>query len=439
MPEYTIKDGKTGRTVTLRGDSPPTEEELTEIFARIPATSEAKAAAPERTWTDTLVDALPAIGGTVGGIIGGVGGTVAGVGVGGVPGAIGGAAVGGAGGEGFKKAINFIRGKSEVGDADENSVMKDIGIEAAKQGAMEIGGQAVNKLILAPAAKAVTKAVFNPGEKVMAKSPTVVTDILDKGVGFSKKGVGKAKALTDSSRKAVDDAVLDYKNTGGTVSRDYLTDALVKNPKKGIKSSYETIAERAEQTPGLKQLGAVEANLVKDHAAKIDPVVMHAIKRSEGNAARTVFAGAENPALQKQIHADLAAGANAGLEAAVPGFSKMNAETAKNLAVLQTVQKALKTHQARPQGISALDRWVLMKALATGSVGYAGAGLPGAIAALGAQHVVGNPRVAASLARGAWGVSKSPLVQSLERATEVAVNEDDAAKKARKAKAPKRF
>ena len=55
----------------------------------------------ERTWTDTAVDALPVIGGALGGI--------AGAGLG--PLAIGTAAIGGAGGEGFRRAINDLRGK----------------------------------------------------------------------------------------------------------------------------------------------------------------------------------------------------------------------------------------------------------------------------------------------------------------------------------------
>lgn len=35
MPDYTIRDPRSGRTVTIRGDSPPTEAELQQIFARI--------------------------------------------------------------------------------------------------------------------------------------------------------------------------------------------------------------------------------------------------------------------------------------------------------------------------------------------------------------------------------------------------------------------
>lgn len=54
MPEYTVRDPKTNRTVTLRGTRPPNENELREIFAAV----EAKASGPEQqlsrltTWAD---------------------------------------------------------------------------------------------------------------------------------------------------------------------------------------------------------------------------------------------------------------------------------------------------------------------------------------------------------------------------------------------------
>jgi hypothetical protein len=52
MPQYTIRDPKTGRTVELRGDSPPTPGELEVIFAKIntdqPAHQPAQPAAPEQ-------------------------------------------------------------------------------------------------------------------------------------------------------------------------------------------------------------------------------------------------------------------------------------------------------------------------------------------------------------------------------------------------------
>ena len=44
MPDYTIRDPTSGRTVTVRGDTPPTDADLDEIFASLPARPKAAAA-----------------------------------------------------------------------------------------------------------------------------------------------------------------------------------------------------------------------------------------------------------------------------------------------------------------------------------------------------------------------------------------------------------
>jgi hypothetical protein len=146
VPDYTIRDPQSGKTLTVRGDSPPSEQELEQLFSSVngPAQAAAPQASKPRTWTDTAVDALPAIGGTVGGIVGGIGGTVAGFGVGGVPGAVGGAAVGGAGGEAVRRTVNQLRGTMPV-DATAGQTLGAIGQEAAIQGGAEALGGAVTK------------------------------------------------------------------------------------------------------------------------------------------------------------------------------------------------------------------------------------------------------------------------------------------------------
>lgn len=47
MPQYTIKDPTSGRTVTLTGDSPPTAAELEQIFAKVNGSPGSSAPAPE--------------------------------------------------------------------------------------------------------------------------------------------------------------------------------------------------------------------------------------------------------------------------------------------------------------------------------------------------------------------------------------------------------
>lgn len=47
MPKYTVTDPQTGRKVTLTGDSPPTEQELEDIFASLPAPKQAATTADD--------------------------------------------------------------------------------------------------------------------------------------------------------------------------------------------------------------------------------------------------------------------------------------------------------------------------------------------------------------------------------------------------------
>lgn len=98
---------------------------------------------PERTWGDTIADALPWAGGAVGGTVGAIGGTVLGMGVGGVPGAMGGAALGGGAGEAARQTFNRFRGVAAPSTAREAAT--DIGTTAAIEGALAGAGGMVGK------------------------------------------------------------------------------------------------------------------------------------------------------------------------------------------------------------------------------------------------------------------------------------------------------
>ena len=49
MPEYTIRDPQTGREVKVRGDSPPTGQDIDFIFSSMPQPIEAAPTEPERS------------------------------------------------------------------------------------------------------------------------------------------------------------------------------------------------------------------------------------------------------------------------------------------------------------------------------------------------------------------------------------------------------
>ena len=63
MPVYLVKDPKTGQSVKLTGDSPPTEQELNDIFANLPAQQE------QSSFSDQAVGVAENIGSLVSGAI----------------------------------------------------------------------------------------------------------------------------------------------------------------------------------------------------------------------------------------------------------------------------------------------------------------------------------------------------------------------------------
>ena len=167
-----------------------------QVLAKYP--QYAKLAEPEpaktegRSWADTAVDALPALGGAAGGIIGGIGGTAFGMGVGGVPGAVGGATLGGGAGEAAKQLINRARGKEAPGSATEAAT--GIGKEAAIQGAAEGVGIGTGR-ILTKGARRLYQSALKPGLDVTkgsaARLAEVITTGLEEGINPTARGSGK--------------------------------------------------------------------------------------------------------------------------------------------------------------------------------------------------------------------------------------------------------
>lgn len=172
-----------------------------------------QAAATPRTWTDTAVDALPAIGGAIGGI----GGTLSGLptlGVGSVPGAIIGASVLGGGGEALKQSINRWRGKpapQTSGDA-----ATQIGEQGAIQGALEAGGQAAMP-ILEKAGTAVYRGYLKPSlSKVnLPKAAEIVKTAIAENLPMTHSGLTRANDLIGQLKGKVDDILSNA--TGRTV------------------------------------------------------------------------------------------------------------------------------------------------------------------------------------------------------------------------------
>lgn len=168
---------------------------------------------PERTWTDTAVDALPMIGGTIGGIVGGIGGTVGGVGVGGVPGAIGGATLGGGAGEAAKQLVNRARGKEAPATMGEAA--KDIAIAGGVNGALEGVGATVGPAIT-NTAKAVYRGFLKPSlsARLGPKAGQIVETAIKESLPVTEAGAAQADQLIKELNAEVEATLA---NTSGQI------------------------------------------------------------------------------------------------------------------------------------------------------------------------------------------------------------------------------
>lgn len=170
--------------------------------------------APDKTWVDTAVDALPTLGGLAGGMIGGTGGTVAGFGVGGVPGAVGGAALGGAGGESAKELINRFRGVAAP--TSSLDAAKNIGAAGAVQGGSELAGAGAAK-VLEPVAKGLYGIALRPIKSIRDKYGlgNLIREGFENRVMPTAAGAEKAGALVADSKAAQGGMAQAYDAGGG--------------------------------------------------------------------------------------------------------------------------------------------------------------------------------------------------------------------------------
>lgn len=126
MPVVHLQDG---RTVHFPDAMPPDRisEEVAKLAPHTPT-------APERTWTDTAVDALPMAGGFAGSLVGAGKWNPLGM---------AGAAVGGAGGEFVRQIVQAARGKTEDVPNTVAGQYESALKEGALQAGLEGGGRAV--------------------------------------------------------------------------------------------------------------------------------------------------------------------------------------------------------------------------------------------------------------------------------------------------------
>jgi hypothetical protein len=351
-----------------------------------PKTTPSPPTTPERTWTDTAVDALPTIGGALGGLAGGVGGSVFGMGVGAVPGAIGGAAVGGAGGEGLRQSINAMRGKGAL--LTPGAALAGIGTEGAIQGAAEGAGIGVGKL-LTSVAKQAYRGALRPSAAIRSKAPDVVErGLADRAFVGSRSAKEKAFAGVKASKAEADAAVAAQSGASPITSRETRqallpeVDRAKREVAAGLPDVRRAIAERAKTIPK-------SATLQEGHA----------IARTLNDAADPAFKAANRGgapvSLEHRLNKDLATAYSGAVKARVPGLAAINKTTADRMGLA----RALKDAAERPS--------VLANIVASGAGAgefFRSGGDPGnALATALAIKGVSSPR---TLSAGAIGLNE---------------------------------
>lgn len=358
-----------------------------------PAT--AKPSPAERTWGDTITDALPAIGATIGGIAGGSKGLPTGALA---------AGIGGAAGSGYQQLINHAKeipgavvdivhnllngnAKATLGGfvqgAKEGALAA--GEEGLTQSALDLGGGIAGKAVIRPAAEAVTKFAFRPTRQALKTAPNLVRDILDNSIPLSEKGLAKAEARTGASRAVADKMVEDLENAPNRWLNDpnlgtfgskratvqgELIDPVFNTVRKGSNpNAVGAVEQRALRQGGRKTLANAEEDLIASNPREVGPKRLHEIKRAEGAAAGRIWTqSGEKQALKGKIAADIHNAADDALSRRLgPKFGEANAETQRRLMVQKTVEDALGASAAESHVPNAYDQFLLMRGLATGN------------------------------------------------------------------------
>lgn len=202
MPTYKVRDPQSGRTVTLRGDTPPTEADLDQVFAQLPPV-EPKARAKD--WFDTAAEWLPTAAATAGGVTGGAmsGGLAA----------IPAAGVFGAAGKGLQNVYKAIRNPYEGQDGDVPQTIAgnlgDIALEGGVQAAAEGGGQLLAKGLKAGASSAYRR-LLKPSisERLAPRAREIVQTGLETGTNpYSTRSLGKLEPAISHLNEIVESTV----------------------------------------------------------------------------------------------------------------------------------------------------------------------------------------------------------------------------------------
>ena len=416
-----------------------------------------------------IVSWLPAIGGTIGsiggGILGGVGGFFGGAGVGAVPGGVVGAAAGGTAGgvlgewlaqklsgeskDGFDKgnilqegAINGVLGAIPLGKIGQvgKGVIKGAGERVLARGGEEVaaqvlkegGEQVVKKGAETAAANASKGGIKNwIGSKLVKEA--------DNTALRAAQLSGKKEALKGFEKRFGEDLGTYLRNnnligaTGKDVEEGVISglnkkySSIVSKIDKPITSS-DVLAQNMQKGSSLEKLlksGSREnKQLADDVFAELDHIF-----KAEGGAIspkRLAELKAEYQTLAKNSY-KLGANSKASVNEKVAEYLKKTLQGVSGSDELKVVGKEIdKAYKAADLLASAAQNgrgtlgFGLTDSIMAGG-GFAGAGLPGAVAAVGAKRAFNSPKVQSFIAQKLAQGGEKLLAGGAERAAKEAV------------------
>lgn len=380
MPTYTVKDPQTGKTVKLTGDSPPTEAELTEIFASVkpsttpttPATSPAPAPtglkasirermltnlgvppnadlasilkageAKDRERTSAGVSAMPSVGGLIGGMAGGIPG----------------AAVGGIVGEAVREVADPSQRPATIGQ-QAVAIGKEGGKQAVFQGAGQGMAWAGGKL----AKWLMNRATTRVTAKLAQDFPELSDTLIDKALTVSQGGYGKAQGLLKMAKVKATAALTaaDAKGVSLPVEltpelADSLKTALIEH---AVKSGKLPVPSNAPLSVATERLPvAMKATLAQiDNAANGGTFTLTAkqadlFKTQLQRESRALYFnriapnGPKAMAAEATVKAEFASRLNDAIDALASGYKAANAEAQPLIGAVRGIKQAI-----RPSG-----------------------------------------------------------------------------------------
>lgn len=395
MPRVHLPDD---RIVNFPYDMTP--EQIQAEVVKLVGSSNTQQPPRERSWTDTVVNALPTIGGAVGGIVGRV--PVLGTAL---------AGLAGAGGEGYRQTIEALRGNFQNVPETMGGRIRSMAQAGMTQAGAEGIGHGVGRL-LTGAAKGLYRGALRPSAAVRAKTPDVVERGLADRILVGPRGAkGKALEGVRTSKAAADTAVAGQAGASPITSREVRrglmpeVDRAKREVAAGLPNSMRTIAARAQTIP--KSVSLQEG---------------HSIARTLNDAADPAFKAANRGGapvgLEHRLNKGLAQAYSSAVKDRVPSLATINKTTMDRMGLA----KALGAAAERPS---------VLANVAAGGVGvgelFRGGDPGNALMAAMAVKGLSSPRTLSGAALGMNEVGRYPgmIANAMRAALLAAMNSED--------------